>query len=46
VCTLAASYDDVVHALRTVLIELGVLDEVTEAAIFGNTAIHWYGLAV
>jgi L-fuconolactonase len=46
VCTLAASYDEVVHALRTVLIELGVLDEVTEAAIFGNTAIHWYGLAV
>lgn len=46
VCTLAASYDQVVHALREVLNDLGVLDEVADAAIFGNTAIHWYGLAV
>jgi L-fuconolactonase len=44
VCLLAASYDEVVAALHTVLTDLGVLDDVTEAAIFGNTAIHWYRL--
>jgi L-fuconolactonase len=46
VCTLAASYDEVVNALVEILTDLGVLDEATEAAIFGNTAIHWYGLSV
>ncbi len=46
VCTLAASYDDVVRVARESLDGLGVLDETTEAAIFGNTAIHWYGLEV
>jgi len=46
VCTLAASYDTVVKTARDVLDSLGVLDETTEAAIFGNTAIHWYSLDV
>ena len=46
VCTLAASYDAVVNAARKALDSLGVLDETTEAAIFGNTAIHWYSLDV
>ncbi|MBA2469632.1 MAG: amidohydrolase family protein [Chloroflexia bacterium] len=46
VCTLAASYDAVVNAARESLEKLGVLDDTTEAAIFGNTAIHWYGLDV
>jgi len=46
VCTLAASYDDVVRNAREVLDGLGVLDDMTEAAIFGNTAIHWYSLDV
>ena len=44
VCLLAAGYDRVVETLRTVLDDLGVLDDVSEAAIFGNTAIHWYRL--
>jgi L-fuconolactonase len=44
VCTLAASYDRVVDALRTILDDLGVLDEHAERAIFGGTATHWYGL--
>ena len=44
VCTLAASYDRVVDALREVLTSLGVLDDATDAAIFGNTATHWYSL--
>jgi L-fuconolactonase len=46
VCTLNASYDQVVAAAREALERLGVLNEVTEATIFGNTAIHWYGLQV
>ncbi len=46
VCTLAASYDTVVTTARDVLESLGVLDETTDAAIFGNTAIHWYSLDV
>ncbi|HYI25827.1 MAG TPA: amidohydrolase family protein [Thermomicrobiales bacterium] len=44
VCTLAASYDQVVAAARTVLTDLGVLDEAAEATIFGDTATHWYNL--
>jgi len=44
VCTLAAEYGQVIDALREVLTDLGVLDEAIEAAIFGNTAIHWYSL--
>jgi L-fuconolactonase len=44
VCTLAAGYDQVVAAARTVLDDLGVLDEAADAAIFGGTAAHWYGL--
>ncbi len=46
VCTLAAGYDEVVRVARESLDGLGALDETTEAAIFGNTAIHWYGLEV
>jgi L-fuconolactonase len=46
VCTLNATYDQVVAAAREALESLGVLDEHAEAAIFGNTAIHWYGLHV
>ncbi len=46
VCTLAASYDEVANAAHAALESLGVLDETTEAAVFGNTAIHWYGLDV
>lgn len=46
VCTLAASYDEVVTSTRAALDGPGGLDETTEAAIFGNTAIHWYGLEV
>ncbi len=45
VCTLAASYGQVVSAARTVLDDLGVLDEAADAAIFGGTASHWYSLA-
>lgn len=44
VCRLAADYDSVIEALRTVLSDLGVLDDVAEGAIFGGTAIHWYRL--
>jgi L-fuconolactonase len=44
VCLRAASYDRVIEAVRTVLEDLGVLDDASEAAIFGNTAIHWYRL--
>ena len=44
VCLLAASYAEVIDALRTVLTELDVLTPDSEAAIFGNTAIRWYGL--
>lgn len=46
VCTLAASYDEVANVARAALESLGVLDETTEAAVFGNTAIHWYSLDV
>jgi len=46
VCTLAAPYDAVYTAAHDALERLGVLDGVTEAAVFGNTAIHWYGLEV
>lgn len=46
VCTLAASYEAVVNAAREALDRLGVLDETAGAAIFGNTAIHWYNLDV
>ena len=44
VCTLVASYDDVVTATRTALNQLGVLDDASSAAIFGGTAAHWYSL--
>jgi len=44
VCLLAADYAEVIGALRTVLTELDVLNPESEAAIFGNTAIRWYGL--
>lgn len=46
VCTLAAPYDAVHRLAHDVLERLGVLNEATEAAVFGNTAIHWYGLDV
>lgn len=44
VCLLAAEYERVMETLRTVLDNLGVLDDAAEAAIFGGTAIHWYRL--
>ena len=44
VCTLVTGYERVVEAAREALERLGVLDEVTEQAIFGGTAVHWYGL--
>lgn len=44
VCTLMASYDEVVNVTRAALNELGVLDDASETAIFGGTAAHWYGL--
>jgi L-fuconolactonase len=44
VCLLAAEYREVIGALRTVLDDLGVLDEASEAAVFAGTAAHWYGL--
>ncbi|HEU0164775.1 MAG TPA: amidohydrolase family protein [Thermomicrobiales bacterium] len=44
VCLLAADYQQVIGAARTTLDELGVLTPASEAAIFGNTAAHWYGL--
>jgi len=44
VCLLAAEYREVIGALRTVLDELGVLDEATEASLFAGTAARWYGL--
>jgi len=44
VCLLAADYVEVIDALRTVLRELDVLTPDSKAAIFGNTAIRWYGL--
>jgi L-fuconolactonase len=46
VCLLAASYDQVVDATRQVLDGLGVLTPEAERAIFGETAIRWYGLDV
>lgn len=46
VCLLAASYQRVLDATRQVLTELDVLDPDAERAIFGETAIHWYGLDV
>lgn len=44
VCLLAAEYRDVIGALRTVLDDLGVLNETTEASVFAGTAARWYGL--
>lgn len=44
VCLLAASYDDVMDAARATLSELNVLTPDAEHAIFGGTAIRWYGL--
>jgi len=44
VCLLAADYQQVIDALRTVLTDLDVLTPEAEASIFGNTAIRWYGL--
>ncbi|MEJ7839395.1 MAG: amidohydrolase family protein [Thermomicrobiales bacterium] len=46
VCLLAASYDQVLETLRTVLADLGVADEDALAGIFGRTATHWYGLNI
>lgn len=44
VCLLAAEYREVIGALRTVLNDLGVLDEAAEASVFAGTAARWYGL--
>ena len=46
VCTLAASYGEVLAILRQVLDELGVTDREHLASIFGRTATYWYGLDV
>ena len=46
VSLLAASYDDVITITRTVLSDLEVLTPEAERAIFGETAIRWYGLDV
>ncbi len=45
VCTLVASYDDVVAALRAVLASLGVLTPSFERKLFHANAAHWYDLA-
>jgi L-fuconolactonase len=45
VCTLVASYDEVVGALRTVLDRLGPLTPETQRKIWGETAARWYRLA-
>lgn len=44
VCTLAASYQEVVDSTRAALTTLDVLTPENDAAIFGNTATTWYGL--
>lgn len=44
VCLLAADYQRVVDTARQVLAELEVLTPEAERAIFGETAIRWYGL--
>ena len=44
VCTLAATYEQVVDAARQALDDIGVLNDASETAIFGGTAAHWYGL--
>jgi L-fuconolactonase len=46
VCTLVAGsgYQQVLDTTVEALTNLGLLDEVSEAAIFGNTASHWYSL--
>jgi L-fuconolactonase len=44
VCTLAAGYQQVVDVTREALGRLDVLTPEADAAIFGHTAIHWYGL--
>lgn len=44
VCTLAATYQQVVETAVATLDQLGLLNPVSEAAIFGTTAAHWYGL--
>lgn len=44
VCLLAASYDEVIQATRSVLAELDALTPEADAAIFGGTATRWYRL--
>jgi L-fuconolactonase len=44
VCTLVAGYQQVLDTTVEALTNLGLLDEASEAAIFGNTASHWYSL--
>ena len=44
VCTLTASYDEVVGALRSVLGRLGPLTSETLRNIWGDTATRWYHL--
>ncbi len=46
VCLLAASYEQVLSAAREVLEELGVLTPEADQAVFGGTAVRWYGLAM
>ncbi|MGW3461924.1 amidohydrolase family protein, partial [Streptomyces olivaceoviridis] len=43
VCTLAADYG---HTLSITAALLRTLDDAERAAVYGGTAIHWYGLAV
>ena len=44
VCTLVAGYQQTLDTTVEALTNLGLLDEASEAAIFGNTAAHWYSL--
>ena len=45
VCTLVASYDRVVGALRDILITLGPFAPGVEEKIWGGNAARWYGLS-
>ncbi len=46
VCLLAADYGQVLNALREALSEIELTGVEPEPAIFGGTAMHWYGLTL
>jgi L-fuconolactonase len=46
VCLLAADYGTVIETLREILGEIELYGVDPEAAIFGGTALHWYGLTL